>query len=70
MVVNKSSARPDFSSMVPMKMKKGTASRMKLDITPKIRDGMACNSDQLSMPASTPMPAKMRAVPPSEKDTG
>jgi hypothetical protein len=70
MVVSRSSARRDFSSMVPMKMKNGTANSTKFDMMPKRRGGIACRSDQLSSPASTPMPANRSAVPPKANATG
>ena len=40
-VRSRSSASCDFSSIVPMKMKNGTASRTPFDITPKTRSGNA-----------------------------
>ena len=70
MVLSRSSASLDFSSMVPMKMKKGTASRTWLLITPKMRSGSASISVQSKKPSSTPMAAKSRAVPPRLKATG
>jgi len=39
MVSNKSSARPDLSSVTPIKINKGTASKVKLFIVPQICRG-------------------------------
>ena len=39
MVSSKSAARPDLSSVIPIKMNKGTATRVKFCITPQMRRG-------------------------------
>ena len=70
MVVRRSSARRDFSSTTPMKMKKGIATRTRLDITPKMRWGRAYISPQSKSPMAMPMKAKIREVPPRAKATG
>ena len=47
MVWSRSSARRDFSSIAPMKMKYGTASNSVFDMTSKMRSGMASRRCQL-----------------------
>ena len=70
MVVSRSSASFDFSSIVPMKMKNGTASSTALLMTPKTRWGKALSKPTSKMSMATPIAAKMSAVPPREKATG
>lgn len=70
MVSRRSSARPLFSRMMPMKVKKGMAKRSWLDMIPKIRSGMAPR--RLAGKRSKAMPKNPKIMPtaPKEKATG
>ena len=46
MVSSRSSAMPDFSRMMPMKVKKGMASSVSLRITSRMRPGSVISSGQ------------------------
>lgn len=70
MVSRRSSARPLFSRMMPMKVKKGMARRSWLDMMPKMRSGMALR--RAGGKRSRAMPRKPKTIPtaPREKATG
>ncbi len=69
-VSRSSSASRDFSSIVPMKMKKGTASSVKFDIVPNVRSGMAMKRIGSKTPAIQPNTAKSIAAPARANATG
>ncbi|MNT63996.1 hypothetical protein D3C72_2018590 [compost metagenome] len=67
---------PDFSSTIPMKVKKGMASNVSFDITPQNRSGSALSSGQDRLiesdsgASSTPTIKNRRPFAASEKATG
>ena len=66
-----SSATRDFSSMIPMKTKSGTASSVSFHMAPpKIRDGIAPMSDGSNTPSIQPTPAIKSADPARVKAMG
>ncbi len=69
-VSSRSSAMPLRSRISPMKVKKGIASSVSLDITPHSRSGSAWNSDGCSNPSSMPMRPKTMPLAASAKATG
>ena len=69
-VSSKSSAMRARSSVTPMKTNKGTATSISLVIIPNRRLGSPNSRASLKLPPSTPRPAKISAVPPSDSATG
>ena len=68
---------PERSSTIPMKVKKGMASKVSFDITPQKRSGRALSNgqDRLIEPpdkgaSSTPMMKNKRPLAASENATG
>jgi hypothetical protein len=69
-LLNKSSARLDFSNSIPIKMNKGTATRLVLVISPNILLGIVPKREASKVPESIPKPANISAVPARENATG
>ena len=69
-LLNKSSARLDFSNSIPMKINKGTATRLVLVISPNSLLGMVPKREASKVPERIPMPANISAVPARENATG
>ena len=70
MVSSNSSAMRERSSITPMKMNSGMASRTSLVITPKMRSGSAPRSERSIRPDAAPKAAKTSDTPPSVSATG
>ena len=58
------------SSITPMKMKSGTATRTSLTMTPNQREGRPASRCRSKAPSAAPSSAKANAVPASENATG
>ena len=69
-LLNKSSARLDFSNSIPMKINRGTATKFVLVISPNSLLGIVPSKEESKFPEIIPMPAKIRAVPAKENATG
>ena len=69
-VSSRSSAMPDRSRMMPMKVKKGMASKVSFCMMPKMRKGSAWNMAAGKMPASMPTKPKARPTAARPKATG
>ena len=70
MVSNSSSAIRERSSMTPMKMNSGIASRTSLFMMPKMRCGSAASSVTSIKPAAAPAAANSSDTPASVSATG
>src|SRR3990167_2708524 len=70
MVSSRSSAMPLRSSMSPISVKNGMASRVSFCMMPKMRSGRACSRASGSAPSSMPMKAKNRPQAPRLNATG
>ena len=69
-VSSKSSAIFAFSSVIPMKINKGTAISVSFVMVPYRRLGSAFKYPASKLPVIRPMPANISATPPSVKATG
>ena len=69
-VSSRSSAMPLRSKINPMRVKKGTASKVSFCMIPKIRKGKACSRAEGSTPSSIPMTAKNKPQAPKLNATG
>ena len=69
-VSSRSSAMPERSRMIPMKVKNGMASSVSFCMMPKTRSGRAWNNEAGKMPASIPIKPKPRPVAAKANATG
>ena len=69
-VSSRSSAMPERSRIIPMKVKNGIASKVSFCMMPKIRSGRAWNKAAGKMPASIPTKPSAKPVAARPKATG